>query len=152
MDGAKSRRTFDQAMKLLLDTDIFLEAIPNQPQALNVRRLLNDRRHELFLSVFSLHSIGVNLLRRQLAQRWQRFLQEMVLSGQVQILTLPLTELMRVLLAIQQYSLDFDDAYQYLTAEHFQLTLVSFDRDFDKTPRGRQTPRAILQLNPNPTP
>jgi uncharacterized protein len=152
MDGAKSRRTFDQAMKLLLDTDIFLEAIPNQPQALNVRRLLNDRRHELFLSVFSLHSIGVNLLRRKLAQRWQRFLQEMVLSGQVQILTLPLTELMRVLLAIQQYSLDFDDAYQYLTAEHFQLTLVSFDRDFDKTPRGRQTPRAILQLNPNPTP
>ena len=121
-------------------------------QAMNARLLMNDRRHALHISIFSLHSIGVNLLRQHLAQRWQRFLREMVLSGQVQTLTLPVTELMRIPVIVQQHSLDFDDAYQYLTAEHFQLTLVSFDKDFDRTPRGRQTPQAILQLPNNPTP
>jgi uncharacterized protein len=137
-------------MKLLLDTNVFLEAIHNQPHAMTARLLLNDGRHELHTSIFSLHSIGVNLLRRRLTQRWQLFLHEMVLSEQVQVLTLPMPELMRIPLVIQQYSLDFDDAYQYLTAEHFQLTLVSFDKDFDKTARGRQTPQAILQFTNNP--
>lgn len=139
-------------MKLLLVTNVFLEAIHNQPHAMTARLLLNDRRHELHTSIFSLHSIGVNLLRRRLTQRWQLFLREMVLSEQVQVLTLPIPELMRIPLIIQQYSLDFDDAYQYLTAEHFQLTLVSFDKDFDHTPRGRQTPQAILQLTDNSDP
>ncbi len=139
-------------MKLLLDTNVFLEAIHNQPQALSARLLLNDKRHELYLSIFSLHSIGVNLMRKRRAQRWRRFLREMVLSGQVQTLTLPAINLMRIPVMAQQYSLDFDDAYQYLTAEHFLLTLVSFDKDFDHTPRGRQTPQAILQLTNNPTP
>ena len=139
-------------MKLLLDTNVFLEAIHNQPQAMSARRLLNDQRHELYLSIFSLHSIGVNLMRKRLAQRWRRFLREMVLSGQVQTLTLPATKLLRIPVMAQQYSLDFDDAYQYLTAEHFQLTLVSFDKDFDHTPRGRQIPQAILQITNNPTP
>lgn len=139
-------------MKLLLDANIFLEAIHNQPQAVSARLLLNDRRHELYLSIFSLHSIGVNLMRKRLPQRWRRFLREIVLSGQVQTLTLPTTKLLRIPVMAQQYALDFDDAYQYLTAEHFQLTLVSFDKDFDRTPRGRQTPQAILQLSNNPTP
>jgi predicted nucleic acid-binding protein len=47
----------------------------------------------------------------------------------------------------------FDDAYQYVTAEENSLILVSFDRDFDKTTRGRQTPQVINQLTStdNPT-
>jgi predicted nucleic acid-binding protein len=32
-----------------------------------------------------------------------------------------------------------DDAYQYVAAEKYNLTLVSLDSDFDRTERGRQT-------------
>jgi predicted nucleic acid-binding protein len=37
----------------------------------------------------------------------------------------------------------FDDAYQYAVADEYDLTIVSFDTDFDKTTRGRQPPSAI---------
>jgi predicted nucleic acid-binding protein len=41
------------------------------------------------------------------------------------------------------FSLDFDDAYQYALADKYDLTIVSFDRDFDRTTRGRSEPSAI---------
>ena len=51
---------------------------------------------------------------------------------------------MNVLLAVRkQFGLDFDDAYQYVAAEKFNLTLLSLDKDFDRTPRGRLAPSAV---------
>ncbi len=46
--------------------------------------------------------------------------------------------------ATHQFGLDFDDAYQYVVAEKYGLTLVSFDADFDRTPRGRRTPGEMI--------
>ena len=46
---------------------------------------------------------------------------------------------------IQEFGLDFDDAYQYVAAEKFGLTIVSFDADFNRTARGRKLPSDILQ-------
>ena len=40
----------------------------------------------------------------------------------------------------RRFGLGFDDAYQYVAAERCGLTIVSFDRDFDRTERGRKTP------------
>ena len=40
----------------------------------------------------------------------------------------------------RRFNLDFDDAYQYVVAEKHNLTIVSFDSDFDRTERGRLTP------------
>ncbi len=42
-----------------------------------------------------------------------------------------------------KFNLDFDDAYQYVAAEKYTLTLVSFDADFDRTERGKKTPGEI---------
>ncbi|RPI37410.1 MAG: PIN domain-containing protein [Methanoregulaceae archaeon] len=42
------------------------------------------------------------------------------------------------------FRLDFDDAYQYVVAEKFDLALVSFDTDFDRTDRKRLIPADIL--------
>jgi len=50
-----------------------------------------------------------------------------------------------VIKVMAEQQLDYDDAYQYLVADQYTLTLVSFDTDFDHTARGRQTPAAILQ-------
>jgi uncharacterized protein len=41
------------------------------------------------------------------------------------------------------FRLDFDDAYQYVVAEKFDLILVSFDKDFDRTDRKRIIPADI---------
>jgi predicted nucleic acid-binding protein len=46
--------------------------------------------------------------------------------------------------AMDKYNLDFDDAYQYVAAEHNDLIIVSFDSDLDKTVKGKQTPAEIL--------
>lgn len=133
-------------MRLLLDTNVFLEAIFNQRQALIARVLLNSVSHELFISDFSLHSVGVHVVRSRGAKRWRRFLEELIFPGYVTVLALPSDKLLKVGDIAQRFGLDFDDAYQYVTAEENNLTLVSFDRDFDKTARGRQTPQAINQL------
>ena len=44
-----------------------------------------------------------------------------------------------------QFRLDFDDAYQYVAAEKYGLTLVSFDADFDRTKPGRKTTDEVLR-------
>lgn len=49
----------------------------------------------------------------------------------------------RIIVVMTQYSLDFDDAYQYVAAERFGLQLVSFDRDFEQTPLRRLHPSEV---------
>ena len=44
-----------------------------------------------------------------------------------------------------RFNLDFGDAYQYVVAERYGLTIVSFDSDFDRTERGRKTPKDLLE-------
>ena len=46
--------------------------------------------------------------------------------------------------AMKDLGLDFDDAYQYVCSEKYNLTIVSFDGDFDGTGRGRKTPAEIV--------
>ena len=54
-------------------------------------------------------------------------------------------ELVSVVSNASAFALDFDDAYQYTVAEKYNLTVVSFDKDFDSTPNGRTTPADIPQ-------
>lgn len=54
-------------------------------------------------------------------------------------------ELSKVTDACKTHNLDFDDAYQYVATEIHNLSLVSLDSDFDRTPRGRLTPADALQ-------
>ena len=39
---------------------------------------------------------------------------------------------------------EINQAIQYVTAEKYGLTLVSFDADFDRTEQGRKTPAEII--------
>jgi uncharacterized protein len=137
-------------MKLLLDTNIFTEVIFKRRQAVAARSLINSPHHALHITIFALHSVGLLLFRGGQSQLWRRFLNDLIISGQVQVLTLSHADLATVIRVAQRLSLDFDDAYQYIAAEANNLTLVSFDKDFDHTPRGRQTPQAILRFTPTP--
>lgn len=131
-------------MRLLIDTNIFLEVLLEQEKAHEARQLLSEtEEHEFFVSDFSLHSIGLLLFRRQQHEVFGRFLSDMYLNAGVRTAALLATEMKAAIRAAEQFGLDFDDAYQYTVAEHYALTVVSFDADFDRTDRGRRTPAQV---------
>ena len=134
-------------MKLLLDTNIFLEVILDQERAKEARALLSEvEEHEFFISDYSLHSIGLLLFRRGQHEVFRQFLKDMILGVGVAVIALSAQEMESLIEAAQRFGLDFDDAYQYAVAERYGLTIVSFDSDFDRTERGRKTPEDLLEL------
>jgi len=131
-------------MRLLLDANIFLEILLGQAKAAEARTLLSKTDdHDFFISDFSLHSIGLLFFRRKRYEAFQLFLKDMLLEGGATLLSLGVADMESILAAAQRFNLDFDDAYQYVTAEKHNLAIVSFDGDFDRTERGRQTPSQI---------
>ena len=131
-------------MRLLIDTNVFLEIILDQEKAAEAKALLAKvADHEFFISDYSLHSIGLLLFRRKQHDVFQRFLRDMAVNAAVTLLSLSVDDMEAVVDAATKYDLDFDDAYQYVAAQKYNLTLVSFDSDFDRTGRGRKTPAEI---------
>jgi len=132
-------------MRLLIDTNVFLEVILEQEKAEEARDLLTKtEEHELFISDYSLHSIGLLLFRRKQHGVFGQFVKDMMLNAGMIMASLFAEDMEAVINAAQRFSLDFDDAYQYATAEKYRLTIVSFDSDFDRTERGRRTPAEVL--------
>lgn len=108
-------------------------------------RLLNtipDR--DLAISEFSFYSIGHILTAREQLLGFRRFVTDAFVDGHVSIARLIGEDFYDVLDAIEQYRLDFDDAYQYVAATSRELELVSFDTDFDRTDIERLEPADVL--------
>jgi predicted nucleic acid-binding protein len=101
--------------------------------------------NQLHLTDFSLHSIGVILYRLKQPQTYLQFIQDVLIDGNVRLLTLPPEAMMELTNAAQQFALDFDDAYQYAASVRHNLILVSLDKDFDRTERGRQMPSEAIR-------
>lgn len=132
-------------MRLLVDTNIFLEVILEQEKAQAARDLLSKaEEHEFFISDYSLHSVGLLLFRRKQYETFRRFLSDMILNGAIRLMALPDQEMEAVVDVAQRFNLNFDDAYQYAIAERYGLIIVSFDADFDRTDKGRKKPDEIL--------
>lgn len=72
-----------------------------------------------------------------------RFAQDVFVDGAVSLIHLEPEDTPQLVHVMTQFNLDFDDAYQYVVAEKYNLTLVSLDGDFDRTERGRHTPQEI---------
>ena len=92
----------------------------------------------------ALHSIGIILFRLKKYELFTSFVEDMIING-MEILSSTPEDLMKLDRTVQQYNLDFDDAYQYMLAEKHQLQLISFDKDFDSTKIGRKEPSEIVQ-------
>jgi len=132
-------------MKLLVDTNLFIEVLLNQVGAQDAQALLVNRKgHELFVSDFALHSIGLLLFRQKQHQVFRRFLQDLVGRAGVGMVSLTPQELDSLADVAEKFNLDFDDAYQYSTAIKHGLKIVSFDADFDRTSEGRLLPADVL--------
>ncbi len=129
----------------LLDTNIILELLLDRERADGVERLLRDTSPEtLHLSEFSLYSLGIVLMRRKLHDLFLRAVDDLLVGGGVRLVRLGVKDMQDITNASCRFNLDFDDAYQYVAAEKYNLTVVSFDTDFDRTPRGRKTPAELL--------
>lgn len=133
-------------MSYLLDTNIWLESMLDQERSADVAKFLavipSDQLH---LTDFSLHSIGVILCRLKQHQMYSKFIEDTLIDGDVRLLSVPPESMAELLNVVQQFNLDFDDAYQYTAAQRHNLTLVSLDKDFDRTALGRQTPREVAR-------
>ncbi len=130
----------------LLDTNIWLERLLDQQQSKVIEQLLNQLpSNRILISDFTLHSIALALTRRRQFEAFARFIQDIFVDGSITLIRLSPEDLPTAVATMQQQNLDYDDAYQYAIAERYNLTLVSFDADFDHTERGRQTPTQVLE-------
>ena len=129
----------------LLDTNILLELLLEQEHSSDVERLFAGIPAERFsITDFTLYSMGIILFRRRRSDVFVQIVDDLLLEADVNLIRLGPADMKRVEQIAHLFRLDFDDAYQYVAAEEYGLTLVSFDTDFDRTERGRKTPAQVL--------
>jgi len=132
-------------MTYLLDSNVWLELLFEQERAEDVRRFLEtEPMAQIAISEFSVYSIGIALARSGLEHAFVQFVSDTLEGTALVRIRLDTADLKEVMKVRKRFKLDFDDAYQYVAAEKHDLTLVSFDADFDRTDRGRKTPADIL--------
>ncbi|HGE72791.1 TPA: type II toxin-antitoxin system VapC family toxin [Candidatus Poribacteria bacterium] len=138
-------------MRFLIDTNIFIEIILEQERSSEARDLLSKvHEYDFFISDLSFHSIGFLLFRRKMHHSFEQFSKDMIQDAGTIILSLSIEDLNEIISSAFEFNLDFDDAYQYAISEKYDLTIVSFDSDFDRTHRGRKTPQNIINEKETP--
>ena len=128
----------------LVDTNIFLELLLEQEKSRDARKFLSSAStYEVLITDLSLHSIGIILLRLKKRDLFINFIKDLM-DGNVKVLSLDLKDQITVAEIAEKFGLDFDDSYQYAISEKYDLQIVSFDRDFDRTGRGRKEPSELM--------
>jgi hypothetical protein len=130
----------------LIDTNIILELLLNREKAPLVMNFLESVGYEnIVITKFSLYSIGIILHKMKMSKVFKEFIEDFIKDTEIKVYEIEPDELPRVLEFAQKFNLDFDDAYQYAVAEKYDLKIISFDNDFDKTDKGRLTPEKALK-------
>lgn len=128
----------------LVDTNIWLELLLKQEKANEVDVFLsNSNPTDLYISDFTIFSIGIILTKFNEIEVLRDFLQKVVIYSGIVKVGLDENEILKATTDDEFKVLDFDDAYQYFTAQKYELKIVSFDKDFDKTKRGKILPSQI---------
>lgn len=130
----------------LVDTNVWLELLLDQEKSEIVSRFLNIiPLNDLYVSDFAIHSIGVILSRYKKLGLLEKFLNDLFATGQIEQLSLNSVDLLNVILNIQEFNLDFDDAYQLSVSQKYDLVIVTFDKDFSAKGIRKNTPEEIIQ-------
>jgi len=117
-------------MPYLFDTNIFLEILLDQNKKDKSKKIISENIDKLFISDFSLHSIGVILIKQKKFQIFNYFLSDII--PHATILSLPKDKYSDLNLIAKKYSLDFDDSYQVILAKENNLEILTMDKDFKK--------------------
>lgn len=116
----------------LIDSNIFLEILLEQEKSELCKNFLSEQDpSSLFISRFSLYSIGILLFNKRKSEIFNKFIAELVEN--INVINLELDSLTEIKNIQEQFNLDFDDSYQYLVAKKLNLKIVSFDKDFKNT-------------------
>ncbi len=130
--------------RFLIDTNIILELLLEFDRTNEVRRFFEiTPLSDIFMSDFSVYSLGILLTKRKYYEVFKKFVNDFL--KEISILRLTPNELIDVIKIMKKYNLDFDDAYQYTIAEKYDLQIISFDGDFDRTERGRKEPKEVIK-------
>jgi len=125
----------------LLDTNIFLEILLKREKSNAAKHIfINNPPTDLFVTDFSLHSIGVFLFQRNKHDIYERFINDIVIKAEIGVIGLDPKDVPLLASASKRFNLDFDDAYQYAVAVIYGIDIMSFDADFDRTEKGRKVP------------
>ena len=114
----------------LVDTNIFLEILLDQKRSSDCKKFLEKNYDKIFISDFSLHSIGVILFRYKKKEIFKDFIQDIL--PEIKILNLPSKAYDIFIETTELPNLDFDDLYQYSVAKYFDLEIVTLDSDFKR--------------------
>ena len=98
-------------MSYLLDTNIFLEVLLEQDKKEICKNFLETHVSEIFVSDFSLHSIGVILFKNNKPNLFNTFLEDIL--DNIQIITLSKEKYKEIGNVNNHYKLDFNDTYQF---------------------------------------
>lgn len=129
----------------LLDTNIWLELLLNREKAKNVIRFLDFvKDSDIYVSSFSMYSICIFLSNINKFDTLIRFVNDLS-ENNIEIINTNLIDIHNIIAIEKSYDLDFDDALQYFVATSNKLTLISYDKDFEKTPLGRITPEKAMK-------
>ncbi len=128
----------------LLDTNIWLELLLNQEKADEVKIFLEKiKDKDLYITSFSLYSICIFLSRVKKYDILENFISDLTLNW-VEVINAEMSDIKGIIECQKLYNLDFDDALQYYIANLYEIILISYDADFNKTPEGRITPDLII--------
>ncbi len=125
----------------LLDTNIFLEILLHREKSKAAKHLfIANLSSDLFITDFSLHSLGVFLFQRNRHETYIRFVKDVIIETEINVIGLDPEEVLALAEISKRFHLDFDDSYQYAVAQKYGLQILSFDADFDRTEKGRKIP------------
>ena len=84
-------------------------------------------------------------LREHKFSEFLTFINEDIIASGIQVLSLEPGSFSGIVDAAGRFHLDFDDAYQYEVSIRHNLSIVSYDRDFDRTEKGRVEPQDLFR-------
>jgi uncharacterized protein len=130
----------------LVDTNVWLERLLNQAKSDEVGEFLSKvSTGDLYVTDFSFHSICVILSRLARTSVLLDFVADIFVNGEVNLVSIKPSDAHLLVEAINTHKFDFDDSYQYIAAKQNELTLISFDTDFDRITNFRKMPDEILR-------
>ena len=136
----------ENQINYLVDTNVWLERLLEQEQAETVKEFLDTiPSSKLYLSDFSLHSIGVILDRLEKIEVFNEFINDLFLNNTVACLSIEPYENIEISKLITDKELDYDDAYQAVVSKKYEIEIVTFDKDFKKSGIKTLSPKEALE-------
>jgi uncharacterized protein len=132
-------------VKYLVDTNVWLVRLLDQEKSGVAQKFFDSISPvNIFVSDFAIHSIGVILSKLKKLDVLSRFIDDLFINGQIEQLSLDTSDLMNVVANIKRFKFDFDDSYQYTVAQKYDLTIVTFDKDFNVKGIKKKSPDEII--------